>query len=89
MAYRQLRDPRKGYVHRFSDFEVDVETFVKQVMLPDCPPPYYALAHSMGAHILLRFLREHPRRIASAVLTAPMVTGTSATVAIWCHGAEI
>ena len=32
---RQLRDPRKGYVHRFSDFEVDVETFVKQVMLPD------------------------------------------------------
>ncbi len=28
---RRLRDPRKGYVRDFSDFEVDVETFVQQV----------------------------------------------------------
>ena len=25
-----------------------------QIVLPDCPPPYFALAHSMGANILLR-----------------------------------
>ena len=36
---RRLRDPRKGYVRDFADFEVDVETFVQQVVLPDCPPP--------------------------------------------------
>jgi lysophospholipase len=35
--------------------------------------PVVALAHSMGAHILLRFLHEHPRRISCAVLTAPML----------------
>ena len=29
---RRLRDPRKGYVRDFSDFEVDVETFVQ----PSC-----------------------------------------------------
>src|ERR1700686_3963908 len=45
---RRLRDPRKGYVRDFSDFEVDVETFVQRVVLPDCPPPYFALAHSLG-----------------------------------------
>jgi len=28
---RRLRDPRKGYVRDFSDFEIDVETFVQQV----------------------------------------------------------
>jgi len=27
----------------------------------------------MGAHILLRFLHEHPRRFAAAVMTAPML----------------
>ena len=42
---RRLRDSRKGYVRSFSDYELDVETFVTQVVLPDCPPPYFALAH--------------------------------------------
>ena len=51
---RRLRDPRKGYVRDFSDFEVDVETFVQQVVLPDCPPPHFALAHSMGGAVMLR-----------------------------------
>src|SRR6185437_4349674 len=31
---RRLRDPRKGYVRNFTDYEVDVETFVQQVVLP-------------------------------------------------------
>ena len=70
---RQLRDPRKGYVHRCSDFEVDVETFVKQVMLPDCPPPYYALAHSMGGAVLLRVAHAGKRWFDRIVLSAPMI----------------
>ena len=28
--------------------------FMKEIVLPDCQPPYVALAHSMGGHILLR-----------------------------------
>jgi len=51
---RRLRDPRKGYVRDFSDYEVDVEAFVQQVVLPDCPPPHFALAHSMGGTVMLR-----------------------------------
>ena len=31
---------------------LDVETFVQQVVLPDCPPPYFALAHSMGGAVM-------------------------------------
>ena len=27
---RQLRDPRKGYVRDFADYEIDVETFVRR-----------------------------------------------------------
>lgn len=70
---RQLRDPRKGYVHRFSDFETDVETFVQQVMMPDCPPPYYALAHSMGGAVMLRVAHAGKRWFDRMVLSAPMI----------------
>jgi lysophospholipase len=70
---RQLRDLRKGYVRSFSDFEVDVETFVQQVVLPDCPPPYYALAHSMGGAVLLRVAHAGKRWFDRIVLSAPMI----------------
>lgn len=70
---RQLRDPRKGYVKSFSDYEIDVETLVQQVMLPDCPPPYFALAHSMGGAVLLRVLHAGKRWFDRIVLSAPMI----------------
>src|SRR6201987_950397 len=70
---RRLRDPRKGFVRRFSDYEIDVETFVQQVMLPDCPPPFFALAHSMGGAVLLRVAYAGKRWFDRMVLTAPMI----------------
>ena len=70
---RRLRDPRKGYVRSFSDYEVDVETFVQQVVLPDCPPPYFALAHSMGGTVLLRLSHAGKRWFDRIVLSAPMI----------------
>src|SRR5439155_11021094 len=70
---RRLRDPRKGYVRDFSDFEVDVETFVQQVVLPDCPPPYFALAHSMGGAVMLRVAHAGIDVFERLVLCAPMI----------------
>src|ERR1700760_1960325 len=70
---RRLRDPRKGFVRDFSDFEVDVETFVQQVVLPDCPPPHFALAHSMGGAVMLRLAHARKRCFARMVLSAPMI----------------
>jgi lysophospholipase len=70
---RRLRDPRKGYVRDFSDFEVDVESFVQQVVLPDCPPPHFALAHSMGGAVMLRVAHAGKRWFDRMVLSAPMI----------------
>ncbi|WP_315759444.1 MULTISPECIES: alpha/beta hydrolase [unclassified Bradyrhizobium] len=70
---RRLRDSRKGYVRSFSDYELDVETFVTQVVLPDCPPPYFALAHSMGGTVLLRLAHAGKRWFDRVVLSAPMI----------------
>lgn len=70
---RRLRDPRKGYVRNFADYELDVETFVQQVVLPDCPPPFFALAHSMGGAVLLRLAHAGKRWFDRMVLSAPMI----------------
>jgi lysophospholipase len=70
---RRLRDPRKGYVRNFSDYEVDVETFMQQVVLPDCPPPFFALAHSMGGAVMLRIAHSGKRWFDRMVLSAPMI----------------
>lgn len=70
---RRLRDPRKGYVRDFSDYEIDVETFVQQVVLPDCPPPYFALAHSMGGAVMLRLAHAGKRWFDRMVLSAPLI----------------
>src|SRR5260370_41749319 len=70
---RRLGDPRTGYVRDFSDFEIDVETFVQQVVLPDCTPPFFALAHSMGGAVMLRIAHAGKRWFDRMVLSAPMI----------------
>ncbi|MFZ2159847.1 MAG: alpha/beta hydrolase [Bradyrhizobium sp.] len=70
---RQLPDPRKGHVASFSEFETDVETFMQRVVLPDCPPPYFALAHSMGGAVLLRVAHSGKRWFERMVLAAPLI----------------
>lgn len=70
---RQLPDPRKGHVSNFGEFEIDLETFMRRVVLPDCPPPHYALAHSMGGAVLLRAAHSGKRWFERMVLVAPLI----------------
>jgi lysophospholipase len=70
---RAVRNSRKGYVRDFSRYDIDLEAFVNEVVLPDCPPPVFALAHSMGASILLRAAYRGHRWFDRMVLLAPMV----------------
>ena len=70
---RLLKSPRKGHVEDFGDFDRDVATFMKEIVLPDCPPPYFALAHSMGGNILLRAARQPDCWFERIVTVAPMI----------------
>src|ERR1700757_2741342 len=72
LSERALGDPFKGHVSDFSEYEPDLETFMREVVLPDCPPPLFALAHSMGATILIRAAYRGHRWFDRMVLTAPM-----------------
>ena len=73
---------RAGHVTSFDEYDADlgaiiingVESIQKdRIALGQTPLPVIALAHSMGAHILLRYIHEHKRRIAGAVMTAPLL----------------
>ena len=74
LSERELRNPRKGYVRNFAQYQIDLETFVDDVVLPDCPPPVFALGHSMGATVLLRSAYLGHRWFDRMVLLAPMVS---------------
>jgi lysophospholipase len=73
MSERALRNHSKGYVRRFSEYALDLDAFVNQIVLPDCPPPYFALAHSMGASVLMQAAYDGNRWFDRMVLLAPMI----------------
>lgn len=73
LSQRVLRDRNKGYVRRFTDYVTDLETFVREVVLPDCPPPFFALGHGMGATVLIEAAARGHRWFDRTVLGAPMI----------------
>ncbi|BAT57741.1 phospholipase YtpA [Variibacter gotjawalensis] len=73
LSERPLRDPRKGHVGDFPEYDNDVEAFMREVALPDCPPPYYALGHSMAGATLLRMAEQRRYWFERTVLSAPMI----------------
>src|SRR6202008_4769545 len=73
LSERALPNARKGHVLDFAQYDLDLEAFVKEVVLPDCPPPLFALGHSMGATILLRAAYAGHRWFDRVVLLAPMI----------------
>src|SRR3954451_12192750 len=81
LSERALPNARKGHVHDFSNYDRDLEAFVKEVVLPDCPPPLFALGHSMGGAVLIRSAYQGRRWFDRIVVTAPMIglSGASGT----------
>jgi lysophospholipase len=73
LSDRRLSDRHKGYVRNFSQYITDLEAIMEQVVMPDCPPPYFALGHSMGAAVVIRACHDGSRWFERIVLTAPMI----------------
>ncbi len=70
---RPLRNKFKGHVEDFAQYNADLDEFMSEVVLPDCPPPYYALAHSMGANILLHAGCRRDCWFERMVFSSPMI----------------
>jgi lysophospholipase len=87
---RLLKNPSKGHAENFSQFDGDVRQFMSEIVLPDCPPPYYCLAHSMGGHLVLRLAQTKVCWWDRMVLTAPKIqfAGTDSQKTMTCTAAE-
>jgi lysophospholipase len=70
---RLVDNPLCGHVRSFSDYDRDLARFMTEIVLPECPAPYYALGHSLGGHIMLRNAHEVGSWFQRIVATAPMI----------------
>lgn len=69
---RVYEDRYRDGLKTFSEYDDDFTSFMMQVVLPDCPPPFYAIGHSTGGLVLLRALTKRTW-FERAVLSAPLI----------------
>lgn len=72
-SQRPLANPFKGHVVGFTEYDRDLAKFMNELVLPALPPPYIALAHSMGGNILLRNAQMDDSWFERMVVVSPMI----------------
>lgn len=70
---RLLRDPQKGYVRLFGDYERDLLAVYEGLALPDARAPFTVVGHSMGGLIALLAAPALAGRVGRIVALAPLV----------------
>ncbi len=73
LSVRELPDAMKGHIDDFALFERDLESLRKQVLQFLCPRPWFALASSMGATVLLSQAYAGESPFDRLALVAPMI----------------
>lgn len=64
---------RRGHVDRFEDYCVDLNSFHADILLPDCPPPFFLVGHSMGGLVALLTAASDRLMFDRLFLCAPML----------------
>ncbi len=65
---------KRGYIKNYETYLQDLDLFIRHFLKTDyVKRPVVMLAHSMGAHIGLRYMAENPGIIDGAILAAPML----------------
>ena len=80
---RELTNRLKGHIDDFALYRHDLDAMLAHLAATDAPAPWHALAHSMGAAILIDALADGEARFSRAVLSAPMVAIHGAPAQGW------
>ena len=72
-SQRLIANPKLGYVRSFDDYWTDLKSFHGSILLPDCPPPYYLVGHSMGGLVCLAAGQRDRMMFERIFLSAPMI----------------
>jgi len=78
----RLLSGRRSHINHFAEYDDDLNAFMHSVLLPDCPPPHFALAHSTGANVVLRSLARQ-RVFTRVVAVSPLVAIRALAVPQW------
>lgn len=78
-SQRAYSDRYRDGVRSFAEYDDDFASFMTQVVLPDCPPPFHAVGHSTGGLVLLRALTRRTW-FERVVLSAPLL---GVEIGIW------
>ncbi len=70
----RLLSSGRCHIETYADYDCDLDAVMREIVLPDCPPPHFALAHSMGALACLRAARDRRVRFERMVLLTPMLS---------------
>lgn len=70
---RLIGNKKLGYVAQFADYVTDLKSFHTEILLPDCPPPYYMLGHSTGGLIALHAAAENRMMFDRLFLSSPFL----------------
>jgi lysophospholipase len=73
LSDRLLKNPLRGHLRQFQDFEADLSIFLETIVLPETRLPFCMVAHSMGALVALSMAPELSNRIERMVLLAPFI----------------
>ncbi|MGD9333610.1 MAG: alpha/beta hydrolase [Desulfobacterales bacterium] len=74
LSSRMLANRHKGFIKNYDIYLYDLNRFVIKIVQPEASAiPLVILAHSMGGHVALRFIHEHPELVDKAVLVSPMI----------------
>jgi lysophospholipase len=72
LSARLLPDRHKGHIESFSQYLDALHCLLQKIVRPSGRLPLVFLAHSMGAHLTLRYLVEKRPAAAAAALVSPM-----------------
>ena len=73
LSSRMLANRHKGFINNYGSYINDLNLFVRKIVQPQAAIPLVILAHSMGGHIVLRFIHEYPEIADKVVLVSPMI----------------
>ena len=83
LSTRMLPDRSRGFILDYDEYLHDLQVFFDTVIPANTRRPIYFLAHSMGAHLAIRFLHRRRTGIDGAVLSAPMIDISTAPYPSW------
>lgn len=83
LSQRLTKNPLRGHLRQFEDFEADLSIFLETIVLPETRLPFCMVAHSMGALVALSMAPKLANRIERMALMAPFVELSNQKLPTW------